>query len=428
MLAPLDYTRPDGSALTLALRRYRAEEEPRLGTLFVNPGGPGLSGMEMAGALKKEGLRQFDVVGWDPRGVGASTPVRCDPASFTAFVRADGSPDSPAEEAALIRSARKFGASCLARSGALLEHVSTEETVRDLDLLRHMLGDPQLTYYGESYGSAIGSLYATMYPQQVGKLAFDGAYNFDDPPVRGTTYAFERQLTALVDFCLQGTSCSLGDHRDVALRRIDELLRSLDQAPMPAGDRKLTQGDAVRALGFGLYEPQFNWDRLTRALASSIEQRDGAQLLALADQYTGLNPDGSYPHWWTAYFAVTCLDERAAGLDERLADSAGEARTAPILGPHLGLAIACPLWPVRNHPRPPIGASTKPILIVSTTGDPAASYESATRLTQRLKNSVLLTMQGHGHGAYRHSNCIQNHVVTFLIHGSTPAPRTSCDI
>jgi hypothetical protein len=267
-----------------------------------------------------------------------------------------------------------------------------------------------------------------MYPQHVGKLAFDGAFNIDDPPVRGTTHSFERQLTALVDFCLLDTPCGLGDHRDEALRNIDQLLDSLDQAPVPAGDRKLTQGDAVWALGFGLYEPQFNWDRLTRALVSAIEQRDGAQLLALADQYTGRDPDGGYPHWWAANFAVTCLDEPPAGLDERLAEAAEEARTSPILGPHVGFAVACPLWPVAHHPRPVIGANTEPILIVSTTGDPATSYESATRLSQRLKNSVLLTMRGHGHGSYRHSNCVQNHVVTFLVHGTTPPPGTTCDI
>ena len=426
MLAPLDYTRPDGSALTLALRRYRAEEEPRLGTLFVNPGGPGLSGMEMAGALKKEGLRQFDVVGWDPawgRRVHAGQVRPCQ--LHRLLFGQTAAPDSPAEEAALIRSARKFGASCLARSGALLEHVSTEETVRDLDLLRHVLGDPQLSYYGESYGSAIGSLYATMYPQRVGKLAFDGAYNFDDPPVRGTTYAFERQLAALVDFCLQGTSCSLGDHRDVALRRIDELLRSLDQAPMPAGDREAHP----RRRGLGAQVRAVR----TPVQLGSADQGAGQQRRAARRNSTArarrplhrVNPDGS--HRWTAYFAVTCLDERAAGLDERLADAAEKPAQRRSSAPTLDSLSSAPLagpqpsppthW--REHQaNPDCQYHRRPgnVLRVSNPAD------------QRLKNSVLLTMQGHGHGAYRHSNCIQNHVVAFLIHGSTPATGTSCDI
>jgi pimeloyl-ACP methyl ester carboxylesterase len=299
--------------------------------------------------------------------------------------------------------------------------------VRDLDLLRRLVGDGDLNYYGESYGTAIGSLYATMFPDKVGRMVLDGAYNLDDHPIRGTTYAFERQLNAVVDFCVKGPSCPLGDDRDEALRQIADLLQSLDKAAMRAGGRQLTQPAAVRAVRFGLYE-EFGWPRLTHALGTAIKDRDGTALLALDENFTGRDSDGTFPQWVSAYFAVTCLDYHDQGIDNRIADAAEETTTSPVLGRHLGLDLSCPLWPVQAHGHPRIGADTQPILVVSTTGDPATPYESAVRLSERLTNSVLLTLEGHGHLAYRQSNCIQRHVVDFLTQGIKPPAGTSCDI
>ena len=205
VLAPLDYAKPDGTAITLALARRAATAERRLGTLFINPGGPGGSGTSYVGYFNPEGLEGYDIVGWDPRGVGYSTPVACmGPKELDRFYALDASPDDPAEERAWLDAVQGFGRSCLERSGGLLEHVSTVETVKDLELLRGLVGDDKINYFGSSYGTRIGAFYAELYPQRVGRMVLDGSVNISGSDTISQTEGFERALNNFARWCAAG--------------------------------------------------------------------------------------------------------------------------------------------------------------------------------------------------------------------------------
>ena len=204
VLAPLDYAEPDREAITLAVAKRPASAGPAAGSLFINPGGPGGSGTEYVGYFEVKGLERFDVVGWDPRGTGSSTPVKCaNGKAMDAYTSIDISPDDAKEEQALIDAQIDFGRGCLKRSGELLEHISTTETVRDLDLLRHLVGDQKLTYFGSSYGTKIGALYAQLYPATVGRLVLDGAVNITDSKDVSQLDGFERALGNFATWCAE---------------------------------------------------------------------------------------------------------------------------------------------------------------------------------------------------------------------------------
>ena len=213
VLAPLDYAKPDGTAITLALARRAATADQRMGTLFINPGGPGGSGTSYVAFFNPEGLEGYDIVGWDPRGVGYSTPVACmGSAELDRFYALDGTPDDQAEERVRTEAVQAFGRSCLERSGGLLQHVSTVETVKDLELLRGLVGDDKLNYFGSSYGTRIGATYAELYPQRVGRMVLDGSVNISGSDTISQTEGFERALNNFAHWCA-AQRCRLGAAR-----------------------------------------------------------------------------------------------------------------------------------------------------------------------------------------------------------------------
>jgi len=428
VLAPLDYAKPDGTAITLAMVRRAATSEPRLGTLFINPGGPGGSGTSYVGYFNPAGLEAYDILGWDPRGVGYSTPVTCmGPAELDRFYAMDGSPDDRAEERARNEAVQGFGRSCLERSGSLLQHVSTVETVKDLELLRGLVGDEKINFFGSSYGTRIGSLYAELYPERVGRMVLDGSVNISGSDAITQAEGFERALNNFASWCAE-RRCRLGDSRSAVLARVKSYLEELDQAPLRVGDRTLTQQLGVEGVFYSMYGGEGSWERLRDALVAAIFDRDGRALLALGDRSNFRRDDGSYDQINYSFPAVRCLDSQDVSVREMERRYARISKVAPVLGRLGGADLTCVLWPVAPAPPPPSvdEAGAGPIVVIGTTGDPATPYEYAVDMADRLQSGVLITFEGEGHLAYGKSECVQRLVRDYLARDRVPPDRSRC--
>lgn len=426
--APLDYAKPEGQAITVALAKREATEKPRIGTLFVNPGGPGASGVDLAAGFDSKGLERFDIVGWDPRGTGASTPVLCaNGKAMDAYTSIDISPDNAAEEAALEQIQLDFGRGCLDRSGALLAHISTAETVHDLDLLRQLVGEDRLNYLGFSYGTKIGAYYAELYPHRVGRLALDGAVNLSDKKDISQLDGFERALGSFAAWCAE-RECALGDTKAEVLDSIRRMLRGLDNRPIDGGRAELTQQLGLTGILAVLYENEKGWRYLERALEMAIEDRDGRYLMYFADAYNERGKNGKYGQLQFSFEAIRCLDSHETSVAKAWQEADVEAKRAPVLGQFAGADLSCPLWPVAPAPKPAkiTGAGAAPILVIGTTGDSATPYEYAERMADQLESGRLLTLRGEGHLAYSQSPCIRRHVQAYLVSGELPATGTRC--
>ncbi len=425
---PLDYAHPDQTAITLALARHPATGATPRGSLFINPGGPGGSGVSYVDYFNRTGLEDYNIVGWDPRGVGASTPVECEGgAALDRYFSVDVSPDNGAEQTALLDSEKQFGASCLARSGALLEHVSTTETVRDLDLLRGLVGEDKLSYFGSSYGTQIGSLYAQLFPDHVGRMVLDGAVDITAKPSVVQIEGFERALGSFAAWSAAHKT-PLGSSEEEVLQTVTDLLHGLDLTPLPVAGRTLSQQQGVAAVVFSMYGGRDGWRVLEQGLYAAVARQDGAILLQIADRSNERSTRGTYGQVTYAFPAVRCLDQAEGSLRKALQQWQDVAQKAPILGRLGGPNLTCPSWPVVPAPRPPeiTGEGAPPIVVIGTTGDPATPYEYAQGMAQQLVSGVLVTLQGEGHLAYAQSACIRQVVDRYLVQGQVPADGTRC--
>ena len=428
VLAPLDYAKPDGTAITLALARREATADRRLGTLFINPGGPGGSGTSYVGYFNPEGLEGYDIVGWDPRGVAYSTPVACmGAAELDRYYALDASPDDHAEERTWLEAVQGFGRSCLERSGGLLQHVSTVETVKDMELLRGLVGDDKINYFGSSYGTRIGAIYAELYPHRVGRMVLDGSVNISGTDTISQTEGFERALNNFARWCAD-EHCRLGETKGAVLARVEAYLDELDQRPLPVGNRTLTQQLGVEAVFYSMYGGLASWQRLRDALVAAIFDGDGRMLLTLGDRSNFRQPDGSYDQLSYSFPAVRCLDSQDNSVREIQRRYARISEAAPVLGRLGGADLTCVLWPVASAPPPPEvdGAGARPIVVIGTTGDPATPYEYAVDMANRLKSGVLITFNGEGHLAYDKSECVKGLVRDYLSQDRVPPDKSRC--
>jgi pimeloyl-ACP methyl ester carboxylesterase len=439
---PLDHANPSGDRIELALLRLPAKSPAaRIGSLLVNPGGPGGSGVEFArrAASLFESLRgRFDIVGFDPRGVGRSTAIRCLTDGELDRVGAlDPTPDTQEERGALVAAARAHGTLCARRAPRLLPYLTTEQTARDLDLIRAAVGDEKLTYLGFSYGTELGATYASLFPDRVRALALDGAVDpalwAGDPArlIRVQLRGFERSLAGFTAWCARArAACPFAaDGRPrAALRR---LLGRLDAHPLRVGNRRLTEGLALTSVIGALYSRRA-WAFLGRALHLAYARRDGSLLLALADAFVGRRDDGSYTNAADANAAITCADWAvAAGPDPFLALLDDLDRRSPLLGPSAAYsALVCAYWPVAGAVSRYLGPFTAsgapPILVVGTTGDPATPYVWAESLAAQLESGVLLTWRGESHTAYGESECASAAIDRYLVETVPPAEGTVC--
>lgn len=427
--APLDYARPDGAAITLALAR-RVHTGASQGALFVNPGGPGGSGVEMVKWFQAPDLYRFDIVSWDVRGSGKSTAANCyGKTDLTRLTTIDASPDTKAEDAALAAELRRFGAWCLAESGDLLNHISTAETVRDLDLIRGVLGYKKISYLGFSYGTLIGSLYADRYPKRVDRMVLDGAVSLNPKERVDQTAGFERAFSHFATWCAN-RSCGLGDSRREVTATVQKLLRSLDKKPIKGpGKRLLTQQEGVSAVFSSLYGngPEGPWPDLLRAL-NAARKGDGALLLKEADRSNFRRDDGSYGTFIYAFPAIRCLDTKIDSLAAARAEFKAARAQAPVLAPLSGPDYLCAVWPVPPAPdRPKITAKgAPPIVVIGSTGDPATPYEWAEGMAKQLDRGVLVTRRGEGHIGFGNSPCINTLVYRYLLLRQLPKNGTVC--
>ncbi len=438
---PVDYADPAGASIQLALLRVPArDKDRRLGSLIVNPGGPGGSGVDYAAAadgIVSPAVRdRYDLVGFDPRGVDRSEPVDClSDAQLDAFLAADPTPDDKREVSGLVGADKEFAAGCRMRAGALLAHVGTAGVARDLDVLRGALGDERLHYLGKSYGTLIGAEYLRLFPRRAGRVVLDGAV---DPALTAEQFAlgqasgFEQALTSFLADCVRH-DCPLGADVTTARAGLTRLLGRLDAQPLPTrSGRRLTEALAVLGVAYPLYLPP---DRGYPALRAALHEAlggDGSALLGLSDDYTQRHPDGSYDgNSNEAIYAVNCLDRQdVTGPAQVAAQLPTFERASPTFGRYIAWSgLPCAYWPVPPSGRPaPVAApGAPPVLVVGTTGDPATPYAWAVSLAEQLDSGVLLTYVGSGHTAYRHgSSCIDDAVDRYLLEGQPPAAGTRC--
>jgi len=434
---PLDYAEPDGKAITVEMAKHAASGSSTLGTLFINPGGPGVSGVDFttANPLDASLTSHYDVVGFDPRGVGESTPIDClGDSDLDAYIAADPSPETPEAIHQVEDIWSHYVQGCKERSGPLLGHVSTVDVARDLDVMRALVGDDTLHYFGFSYGTYIGATYAGLFPDKVGRMVLDGAVDPEASPLRTQilqTKGFETALTAYLQDCVNQGNCPVGDTVAAGKKTIENLLADIAISPLPTqSGRDLTLGLAVYGVIFPLYDVQA-WPFLTQALTAAL-QGQGDVLLAIADAYTARASDGTYPNNQVeAQAPINCLDNPQ---HESVADIvAGEKRferVAPILG-RIGawFPYACSNWPyTADSPKPDFAApGAPPIVVVGTTRDPATPYSQAVKLAHELDSGVLITRDGDGHTGYGQGNaCVDSAVDAYLVDGTTPKAGLTC--
>ncbi|MCB0911797.1 MAG: alpha/beta fold hydrolase [Propionibacteriaceae bacterium] len=428
VLAPLDYADPSSRAVTLSLARKRATKTPRLGTLFVNPGGPGGSGKSLVPSFDTKGLEQYDIVGWDPRGTGDSTPVQClDAAQTDALNNLDASPDTEAERTALIEGSYEFAKSCWEHSGVLLEHISTIDTVRDLDLLRQLVGDDELHYLGYSYGTQIGATYAELFPQNAGRLVLDAAVNITEDDDVIQAMGFDLALGNFASWCA-AQGCSLGGTKQEVLGAVTGLWEDLDRTPIRARDRTLTQSLAVTGVAAMLYGGKDAWPTLV-SMIEAAQKGNGIGLMLAADSLNSRADDGTYGSLFYSLPAISCLDsDDDKGVLDADAVWQEDQQKAPIFGKYFGPGYTCALWPVRPSRQLQIrGVGAKPIVVIGGTGDNATPYQQAVDMAGQLDSGVLVTYDGEGHGSYGgKSACVDKIVVDYLVDGKVPKDGVRC--
>ena len=432
LIVPLDYAHPSAGTIGIALNRKPAiDKANRIGSLLLNPGGPGASGVtflhDTIDQFKNLNQR-FDLIGFDPRGVGASSGITClDPVQEESFFELDGVLDDPQEKQASIDATKTYDAGCQQRSGRVLPFVDTVSAAKDMDLIREALGDAKMNYLGFSYGTFLGQTYAHLYPTHVRAMALDGVV---DPSLSANdelliyVKGFESNLQVFLSNCrahkTAAPKCAFAQGIDPGTRLMD-LMQRLDAKAIPVGGRNLTNAMAVTGVQAALFD-QASWPFLDQALTLA-DRGDGSLLMEAAQLL--IQADPSDQNW-----AVTCLD-RPVPTDIAAYDALGPAflKASPFFGPAFQYSnLVCAYWPVKatGQPGPLSADGAPPILLIGGTNDPATPYESAQAVNKQLAGSVLLTRTGNGHTSYQSSPCSAAATDAYLIDLTLPAPGTTC--
>lgn len=437
---PLDYDQPAGETIRLRVKLRPAASGDATGRVFINPGGPGASGVgfvdTFARLTSKEVLEDRDIVGFDPRGVGQSDALTCESDdSFDELIALDPDPDTRELVKELGDGFRALGKACVKNSGALASHVSTEEAARDLDVLRALMGQKKLDYYGASYGTQLGATYAELFPRRTGAMILDGAVDPSRSKERqglDQAKSFHRELKAYVASCLEDGDCPIGESEKAAGDNILELLAGLEDKPIKTRfDRDLTEGAAIYGIAYAMYDPD-SWSVLTTGLVRA-GFGDGSILLALSDQYYGRRQDGTYrDNSAQAFFAIRCLDFPEAPGDGDIARGLPEYHKAsPVFGGIMAWSAAeCQDWPATSeHPQQPVQAEgAAPIVVIGSTRDPATPYAWSESLAQDLSSGILVTRKGDGHTGYGVGNaCVDRVVNRYLVFHEEPTGPVTCD-
>ena len=449
---PLDYARPGAGTLGLALARYRATGKSR-GSVLLNFGGPGGAGVDQLAVGGKEFMdltNGYDVVTFDPRGVGRSSPVSCGDGTEEAAdtTVTDTDLDDPR---AVLKELKKAAALCAKHSGPVLPHIGTVNAARDLDVMRQALGDKKLNYLGFSYGSRLGAVYAAQFPKKVGRLVLDGVDTLTEPLTEQGVAGAKGQQTALDDFvnwCTKDIACPFGQDPRTAREQVVQLVDSLDENPVPTDfGQEFTGQDLVDAISQALYSREL-WPSLERALASLVEDGDTRPILAFSSggaapgpdtdgDDDGLADDEDIPldNLPAALMAINCADDPDRPTAERITRDLDRLRAeyeqaSPVFGRYrLTEVLMCYGRPrgtdfIRDRVK---DLSSPKLLLVGTRGDPATPYRWTVETAKRLGDSaVVLDNKGEGHTGYASSKCVHKKVDTFLLYGTLPPSGSSC--
>ena len=440
LLVPIDYADLSQGAFTLALLRFQAlDQDRRIGSLVVNPGGPGSSGVDYAYnaeyIVSPEILERFDIVGFDPRGVGDSAAIKClSDAETDASFAADPKPDDEAEFALFISDARDYFAKCSENTKHLINY-STLNSARDLEVLRAVLGDEKLNFLGKSYGTYLGTLFAELFPESVGRFVLDGAVDPNSSnreAVLGQAIGFESALNAFISNCLKISSCALTGDLQSARTQVINLLAKTAITPLESkSGREVTEGLVLLGIASALYDSESGWPVLRDAFKEAT-LGTGTSFLTLADQYAGRQENGSYlSNENDALQVISCLDQNELETVSVFKKGVAEfSDRAPIFGPYLAYAgLACRYLPNlgRVEQIEIESINTKPILVIGTTRDPATPYKWAQSLAKIFSSALLITLDGDGHtGHGRGSTCVDSAVDRYLLTGITPKSELFC--
>ena len=439
---PLDYKKPDGKTITVAMAKVPAANGKPIGSLFVNPGGPGESGIDLVSGADKifsKALRdQYDIVGFDPRGVGSSTAVDCvSDAELGKYLDSEFDLSTPEGKKAEKAQAEKFAKGCKDKSGDLLAHVGTESAARDLDVLRGLVGDKKLNYFGFSYGTSLGGMYANLFPKKTGRLVLDGAL---DPQFGGArmgyeqTIGFEKAFERYAEYCVKGGNCPLGSSVDAAKKKMRALFDQAFKKPFPTADpkRPLNRNMLKYGVMLAMYSTAYR-PYLDTGLSQLIKNNDGSFLLGWYDLASGRQGGKFRNNSNEARTAINCADYPASSPSVTKRYQEKLKKEAPLFGAGSGgeetdLCSLLPYHP-KSNPGPYTAKGSAPIVVIGTRHDPATPYHWAQALHKSLSNSVLLTWEGDGHLAYsRAGSCIQSPVDKYLLTGEVPKDGLVCPV
>lgn len=446
LTVPLDYANPQGDTITVGVLRSPAgEEQRRIGSLLINPGGPGVAGMSAAARLaptarESELGKRFDFVGFDPRGVGASEPsIECltDAERDAERAEDDELDSSPAGVAKVEAEAKVYSAKCVQRSdkgSALLANMGSRDVAKDMDVLRSVLGDEKLNYLGYSYGTRIGTTYAETFPGNVRALVLDGALDPDQDPIDELVaqgQGFQKAFDAFTTWCAQRQDCALGRDASQATAAFHTLTRPLGDRPVDLGNgRKLSYSDATTAVVQALYAQQL-WEPLNTGL-NELKRGRGNILMLLADTYYERGTSGAYSSTQDAFTAIRCVDDPRVTDRDVVEEAQRRYReVAPFLDdgrPASAALDECAFWPVPNtgEPHLPKVPGLPPTLVISTTGDPATPYQAGVNLAKALGGG-LLTYEATQHTiALQGNKCVDDAVTGYLVNLTLPAQGTRC--
>ena len=428
---PFDYSHIDGNTFTIQAIRHRANKpSQRLGSLIMNPGGPGGSGIEYvlgADSIVSTSIENaYDLVGFDPRGVNLSQPIRClSDKQEDYFLGGNGSVQSAADLSVGLSSAKLMASSCAKVAGSKLAHYSTLDGAKDMELLRILLKEAKLNYIGKSYGTYLGTLYAALYPKTIGRMVLDGAV---DPNIS----VRDQNLAQAAGFD-NALKSFISANPTFSLQQINHFLQTARTKPLrDATKRELSESLAVTGIAASLYDPANGWPLLARALSDAIDHKNPGGFLFLADSYNERDQHGHYVSNQTDIAEViSCLDFKdPRTLNQIEGDAKSFSAAAPIFGPYLSYSgLACLYWQAKPVVGPNLNKiATNPLLVIGTTRDPATPYKWAQGLHKVLLNSTLITLNGDGHtGANRGSKCVDKAMNTYLLTGKTPLHNLTCD-
>ena len=436
LTVPIDYEDPSKGDFTLHVTRHKATNPAdRIGSLLVNPGGPGFGGSDFAlyanQIYSQKLLDHFDIVAWDPRGTGQSTPaIDCVSDYDKYFASTDVTPDDDAERQQIVDLAKEFETACTTKNADIVQFIGTNNSARDMDSIRKGLGEGKISYFGFSYGSELGATWATLFPETVRAAVLDGA---SDPNADFVTSGlqqskgFEDAVDRFLAKCSANPDCAFSNGGDAA-GAFDTLMKRLDDKPIPSepGRPDVTRGVAISGVTEAMYS-ETSWPQLEQALADA-QNGKGAGLLALYDQYYQRKADGTYDNSLEAFQTITCMDvsERPTVAEED-AMAAEFNAVAPRLSPGTTGSYFCTFYPRAEDPRVAItGKGAGPILVVGTTGDPATPLASSQNMADALEHGELLTVVADQHTGYDVNQCSHDNVDNYLIDLKMPAVGTRC--